>query len=100
MTSTQHIKTRRRLAMVCSVPLAISLLLFSITIITEDIHRWIIAVFVVGTAVMIGALVWLYFEVLSYHEARERAQAELREANAQLEARVADRTRDLTSANE
>jgi light-regulated signal transduction histidine kinase (bacteriophytochrome) len=100
MTSAVLVKARRRLAVVCSVPLAISLVLFAVTVIAGGVRPWTMGFFSAGLAVMIAVLVWLFFEVLSCDEAREIAQTELHKMNAELEARVDARTRDLTRANE
>ncbi|MBV9406292.1 MAG: GHKL domain-containing protein [Acidobacteriaceae bacterium] len=64
------------------------------------LNRWRFIFFVIGTLVLIGVMVWLYNDMLSYLHARDTAHAELQAANEQLEARVAERTRDLTEANQ
>lgn len=56
--------------------------------------------FLVGTLLMIGVLMWLYRELLSYLHQRDVAYDTLEGANAELDARVRERTRDLTEANQ
>lgn len=56
--------------------------------------------FLIGTLLMIGVLMWLYRELLSYLHQRDVAYETLERANAELDARVQERTRDLTEANQ
>jgi len=56
--------------------------------------------FLVGTLAMILVLTWLYNALLSHLYERDKAQVQLQALNAELEARVDERTRDLTQANE
>jgi len=56
--------------------------------------------FLIGTLLMIGVLMWLYRELLSYLHQRDAAYETLESANAELDARVRERTRDLTEANQ
>ena len=49
---------------------------------------------------MIGVLMWLYRELLSYLNQRDVAYETLEMANAELDARVQERTHDLTEANQ
>ncbi|MBV9760681.1 MAG: CHASE3 domain-containing protein [Acidobacteriaceae bacterium] len=56
--------------------------------------------FLIGTLLMIGVLMWLYRELLSYLHQRDVAYETLERANAELDARVRERTRDLTEANQ
>lgn len=56
--------------------------------------------FLIGTLLMIGVLMWLYRELLSYLHQRDVAYENLESANAELDARVRERTRDLTEANQ
>lgn len=56
--------------------------------------------FLIGTLLMIGVLMWLYRELLSYLDQRDVAYENLESANAELDARVRERTRDLTEANQ
>lgn len=56
--------------------------------------------FLLGTLLMIGVLMWLYRELLSYLHQRDVAYDNLERANAELDARVQERTRDLTEANQ
>ncbi len=53
-----------------------------------------------STLIIIGVLAWLYHELLSYLHERDAALAQLRATNANLEEHIAERTRDLTQANE
>lgn len=64
------------------------------------LNRLRFVVFAVGTLVLIGVMVWLYNDMLSYLQARDVAHAQLESLNAELEARIAERTSDLTRANE
>jgi signal transduction histidine kinase len=52
-----------------------------------------------GTIVMIAVMYWLYNEVLSYIDARDQAQQQLETFNADLQAMVDERTRELVEAN-
>jgi len=61
--------------------------------------RWSFIFFVTGSLLMIGVIVWLYNALLQYLAERDIANANLRTANLYLEARIDDRTRDLTNAN-
>jgi signal transduction histidine kinase len=56
--------------------------------------------FLIGTILMIGVLMWLYRELLSYLHQRDVAYEDLERSNAELDARVQERTRDLTEANQ
>jgi len=56
--------------------------------------------FLVGTLAMIGVLAWLYNTLLSHLYERDEAQRQLQALNAELEARIDERTRDLKQANE
>jgi signal transduction histidine kinase len=56
--------------------------------------------FLVGTVLMIGVLMWLYRQLLSYLHQRDVAYEDLERSNAELDARVQERTRDLTEANQ
>src|SRR5579875_2734319 len=56
--------------------------------------------FLIGTLLMIGVLMWLYRELISYLHQRDMAYDNLERANAELDARVRERTRDLTEANQ
>jgi signal transduction histidine kinase len=66
----------------------------------RQLHRWRFVVFAIGTLVLIGVMVWLYNDMLSYLHARDTAHAQLEALNAELEQRIGERTRDLTQANE
>lgn len=66
----------------------------------RKLNRWRFVVFAIGTLVLIGVMVWLYNDMLSYLHARDAAHAQVEELNAELEARIDERTRDLTQANE
>ena len=62
--------------------------------------RWSFLIFFAGSLVMIGVIVWLYNALLRYLAERDAANENLKSANTYLEARIAERTRDLTNANE
>lgn len=65
----------------------------------RNLNRWRFIVFVIGTLVLIGVMVWLYNDMLSYLQARDAAHGQLEALNTELEARIDERTRDLTEAN-
>lgn len=56
--------------------------------------------FVIGTFVMVIVLLWLYNALLSYLYARDAAHAQLQLLNAELETRIAERTRELQQSNQ
>jgi signal transduction histidine kinase len=56
--------------------------------------------FLIGTLLMIAVLMWLYHELILYLHQRDAAYDTLERANAELDARVQERTRDLTEANQ
>lgn len=56
--------------------------------------------FLIGTLLMIAVLMWLYRELISYLHQRDMAYDTLERANVDLDARVQERTRDLTEANQ
>ncbi len=62
--------------------------------------RWSFFFFSAGSLVMIGVIVWLYNVLLRYLYERDVANENLKIANTHLEARIEERTRDLTNANE
>ena len=64
------------------------------------LNRWRFIVFAIGTLVLIGVMVWLYNDMLSYLHGRDAAHAQLQTLNAELEGRIEERTHDLTQANE
>lgn len=73
----------------------------------RNLNHWAFISFAVGTLIMIGVMVWLYNQLLTYLHGRDSALGQLQDANtelatlnAELEARVDERTRDLTQANE
>lgn len=66
----------------------------------RKLDRWRFIVFAIGTLILIGVMMWLYNDMLSYLQARDAAHAQLETLNAELEARIEERTRDLTQANE
>ena len=66
----------------------------------QRFSRWTFAFFLAGALIMIGVIVWLYNVLLRYLYERDVASENLRRANAHLEARIEERTRDLTHANE
>ncbi len=62
--------------------------------------RWTFLVFLVGTLVMLVVLIWLYRSLLDYIHSRDRAHAQLKDLNIQLERRIAERTKELQLFNE
>jgi signal transduction histidine kinase len=66
----------------------------------HEFARWSFLLFSLGSVVMIIVIVWLYNALLKYLAERDIANANLTAANTHLEARIADRTRDLTQANQ
>ncbi len=73
----------------------------------RSLNHWAFISFTVGTLIMIGVMVWLYNQLLTYLHGRDSALGQLQDANSELatlnselEARVDERTRDLTQANE
>ncbi len=56
--------------------------------------------FFTGSLLMIAVIVWLYNALLRYLAERDIANAKLKTANIHLEARIEERTRDLTHAND
>jgi signal transduction histidine kinase len=56
--------------------------------------------FLAATVVMIFVCVWLYNNLVSYMHNSRAAHAELEQLNAELEHRIAERTLDLSKANE
>lgn len=56
--------------------------------------------FIVGFLVTLLVTVWLYNALLAHLYAREAAQVELQELNAELEERIDKRTRELQESNE
>ncbi len=66
----------------------------------EAFSRWTFLFFSVGSLIMVGVIVWLYNALLRYIYQRDAAVENLKTANTYLEARIEERTRDLTHANE
>jgi signal transduction histidine kinase len=66
----------------------------------RSLTRWAYLMFIFGTLVLIGVMLWLYRALLSYLHGRDVATAELQRVNAELEMRIEERTQDLTRANE
>jgi signal transduction histidine kinase len=66
----------------------------------QGLTGWAFGIFLTGVLVLIGVMFWLYRALLSYLQARDAANTELARVNADLEARIEERTRDLTRANE
>ncbi len=62
--------------------------------------HWSFVFFSVGSLIMIGVIIWLYNVLLKYLYERDVANENLKTANIYLEARIEERTRDLTHANE
>jgi signal transduction histidine kinase len=55
--------------------------------------------FLAGTLITILVLAWLYRTLISYLHARDIAHAQLAALNTELEARIAERTRELQESN-
>jgi signal transduction histidine kinase len=55
--------------------------------------------FLGGSLITILVLAWLYRQLISYLEARDSAHAQLASLNSELEARIAERTRELQESN-
>jgi signal transduction histidine kinase len=66
----------------------------------RNLNRWTFIFFSVGTLVMIAVMVWLYNALLSYLYARDDAREQLEKVNANLQAHIEDRTRELQDMNE
>ncbi|MGI9072885.1 MAG: sensor histidine kinase, partial [Bryobacteraceae bacterium] len=66
----------------------------------RTLNRSAFVLFMVGTAVMIVVLVALYNALLHFIQGRDAAQAELQTLNAELEARIDERTHELKQTNE
>lgn len=66
----------------------------------RNLNRWAFVFFAAGSLVMVVVLVRLYHVLLSYLHGRDSAHAQLQALNAELEARIEERTRALTQANE
>ncbi len=64
------------------------------------LNEWEFFFFLIGTLIMIVVLVWLYNELVSYLLARDAAHAQLQALNAELEARINERTSELQRSNE
>ncbi|MCU1293919.1 MAG: hypothetical protein JWP08_2769 [Bryobacterales bacterium] len=62
--------------------------------------RWTFLVFLFGTLVMLVVLVWLYQSLLTYIDSRDRAVAQLKDLNLDLERRIGERTQELQHFNE
>jgi signal transduction histidine kinase len=56
--------------------------------------------FVTGFLITLVVTIWLYNALLAHLYARERTQIALQELNAELEARIDERTRELQESNE
>ena len=66
----------------------------------RDLTRSTYLIFMIGTLVLIGVMFWLYNALLSFLHGRDLANLELQRVNSELESRIAERTQDLTRANE
>jgi light-regulated signal transduction histidine kinase (bacteriophytochrome) len=64
------------------------------------LNRSAFVLFIIGTAVMMLVLVSLYNALLHFIEGRDAAQGELQALNAELEARIDERTHELKQINE
>ncbi len=73
---------------------------FAILDAQQSYSRWSFLFFSLGSLIMIGVIVWLYNALLRYLYERDAAEENLKAANIHLEARIEERTRDLTQANE
>jgi signal transduction histidine kinase len=62
--------------------------------------HWSFVFFSIGSLIMIVVIIWLYNTLLQYLYERDLANDNLKTANMHLEARIQERTRDLTHANE
>jgi signal transduction histidine kinase len=62
--------------------------------------HWSFVFFSIGSLIMIVVIIWLYNTLLRYLYERDVANENLKAANTHLEARIEERTRDLTHANE
>lgn len=64
------------------------------------LNRGAFMLFLLGTAIMIVVLVWLYNALIHFIEGRNSAQEQLQALNAELEVRIDERTRELKATNE
>lgn len=66
----------------------------------QTINQLAFIFFLLGTAVMVVVLVWLYRALITFIQEREDAQAQLQALNTELEQRIGERTRELQDSNE
>ncbi|MGC2661254.1 MAG: CHASE3 domain-containing protein, partial [Bryobacteraceae bacterium] len=66
----------------------------------QSINQVAFIFFLIGTAVMIVVLAWLYRALITFVQEREYAQAQLQALNTELEQRIDERTRELQDSNE
>jgi signal transduction histidine kinase len=66
----------------------------------QVLGRWAFLIFLLGTIVMALVLIRLYTEVVASMEGRDAAQSALETLNAELENRIAERTRELRQSNQ
>lgn len=66
----------------------------------QTINQLAFMFFLVGTAIMVVVLVWLYRALITFIQEREDAQAQLQALNTELEQRIDERTRELQDSNE
>ncbi|MBV9081463.1 MAG: CHASE3 domain-containing protein [Acidobacteriaceae bacterium] len=62
--------------------------------------HWAFLFFLIGMLVMLVVLVWLYNSFVSYIQARDSAESQLKALNAELERRIDERTKELQHFNE
>ena len=66
----------------------------------QRLYKRTFVFYAASTLIVIGVLGWLYNELVSYLVARDTALKQLEALNSELEERIAERTLDLTQANE
>ena len=66
----------------------------------QSINQLAFIFFLVGTAIMVVVLAWLYRALITFIQEREDAQIQLQALNTELEHRIDERTRELQESNE
>ena len=66
----------------------------------QSINQLAFIFFLLGTAIMVVVLAWLYRALIMFIQEREDAQAQLQALNTELEHRIDERTRELQDSNE